>query len=100
MALDKRKPPEATGRLSGGNVLADGFDVLDINFRVHPRKRASSPRSLGPGEHVAARACRERRNEGTDGVPGDGHYPILARHWPGFPLPWATPATQAEKAAA
>ena len=29
-----------------------------------------------------------------------GRYPILERHWPGFPLPWATPATQAEKAAA
>lgn len=42
----------------------------------------------------------ERRNEGTDGVPGDGRYPILTQHWPGFPLPWATTATQAEKAAA
>ena len=42
----------------------------------------------------------ERRNEGTDGVPGDGRYPILTQHWPGFPLPWATTATQAEKVAA
>ncbi len=87
MALDKRKPPGGLERLSDGDVLADGFDALDINFRVHSRKRASSPRSLGPGERVAARACRERRNEGTDGVPGDGHHPILARHWPNFPAP-------------
>ena len=98
MALDKRKPPGGLGRLSGGDVLADGFDALDISFRLHPRKRASSPRSLGPGERVAARACRERRNKGTDGVPGagDGPYPILARHWPNFPAS----VTEAERTAA
>ena len=27
----------------------------------------------------------ERRNEGTDGVLGDGDHPILSRHWPNFP---------------
>ncbi len=93
MALDKRKPPGGLERLSDGDVLADGFDALDINFRVHSRKRASSPRSLGPGEHVAARACRERRNEGTDGVPGDTNYPILSEHWPGFLTPGVAEAT-------
>ncbi len=93
MALDKRKPPGGLGRLSDGDVLADGFDALDINVRVHSRKRASSPRSLGPGEHVAARACRERRNEGTDGVPGDANYPILSEHWPGFLTPGVAEAT-------
>ena len=35
----------------------------------------------------------ERRNEGTLGAPGDGHYPILTQHWPGFPLPWAKTAS-------
>ena len=30
------------------------------NRRRLPRKRASGPRPLGPGERAAARACRER----------------------------------------
>ena len=103
MALDKRKPPEGTGRLSDGDVLADGFDALDINFRVHPRKRAASPRSFGPEERVAARACRERRTKSTDDVLGDGDHPILSRHWTGFPaLPMSVtaPPTHAEQVAA
>ena len=35
----------------------------------------------------------ERRTKGSDGVPGDGHFPILSVHWPNFPAP----ATEAER---
>ncbi len=59
MAHTWRKPPGG-GRLSDGNVSADSFDTPDISPPAHPRKRASGPRPLGPGERAAARACRAR----------------------------------------
>ena len=60
-----------------------------------------NPHAIKPDpSHPVTASLPERRNEGTIGAPGDGHYPILTQHWPGFPLPWATTATQAEKAAA
>ncbi len=37
------------------------------NPRRLPRKRASGPRALGPGERAAARACRERGFRVLDG---------------------------------
>lgn len=46
--------------------------------------------------HAATASLPERRNEGTDGVLGDGYHPILSRHWPNFPAS----VTEAERTAA
>ena len=43
-------------------------------------------RNLEPPRSVTA-SLPERRNEGSDGVLGDGHFPILSTHWPWFPPP-------------
>ena len=54
-----RKPP-GWGRLSDGDVSADGFDIPNIiSSPVHPRKRAASTRPPGPGE-LAAIEARQR----------------------------------------
>ncbi len=53
MPLGKRKPP-GWGRLSGGDVSADGFDTPDISLQTHPRKRAAGPHALCPGERAGA----------------------------------------------
>lgn len=49
-----------------------------------------------PEPRSATASLPERRNEGTDGVPGDGYHPILSRHWPNFPAS----VTEAERTAA
>ena len=53
MPLEKRKPP-GWGRLSGGDVSADGFDTPDISLQTHPRKRAAGPHALCPSERAGA----------------------------------------------
>ena len=59
MAHIRRAPPGGFGQRSDGNVSADSFDTPNLSPPTHPRKRASAPRPLGPGERAAARACHE-----------------------------------------
>ncbi len=67
MARIWREPSDGRGGLSNRDVSADSFDTQNISLPVHPRKRATGLRPLGPGERAAARACRERGLRAIDG---------------------------------
>ena len=43
-------------------------------------------RNPEPPRSVTA-SLPDRRTEGSDGAPGDGHFPILSTHWPEFSAP-------------
>ena len=47
------------GNLNDPDITPTGFKP-QFNRRCLPRKRASGPHPLGPGDQAAARACRER----------------------------------------
>ena len=57
---------------------------------IHPAACVSNPPHSSrhiqtPGVSPPVNLTPERRNEGTDGVPGDGYHPILSQHWPNVP---------------
>ena len=69
MPIVRRRPPTQDRRRFGDVSLGQRFNTPEDNLarpirqerpRRLPRKRASGPRPLGPGERAAARACRER----------------------------------------
>ncbi len=86
MDQERRNPPDGRRRVPGGDVLADGFDALGIDFRVHPRKRAAAARPLGPGEVAALDAPQGQHltrstEPGISYLSGATSYDFIPPNW-------------------
>ncbi len=78
MAQERRRPPTRDRRRFENVLLGQRLDTSedspsrpirqDCLHHLH-RKRAAGPRSPGPGERAAARACRARGYRVIEGAP-------------------------------